>query len=229
MSRTAFAHRLPHIHPVKQHFPGGDRRQRQRRGFRIGQASRLGADDALIHQMILGIRTLAVERAGVEHAVARLEQLGLRPRGLDHAGGVPAEHAPLACRRFGAHAHLGVHRVHRHRLHFHEQVTAGRRRLRQLDIDQRLGIDDRQGRLIADGLHEAAPGSLSVCGNTKAARRPPRGLKAMDVPLQQSYAALAKSSLKPCASASVRIAFSASAAGSSVNGARTLAQPGSSR
>ena len=43
------------------------------------------------------------------------------------------------------------------------------------------------------------------------------------------YAALAKSSLKPCASASVRITLSASAAGSSVNGGRSLAQTGSCR
>ena len=53
--------------------------------------------------------------------------------------------------------------------------------------------------------------------------------RALPEPAQPRHAALAKSSLKPCASASVRIAFSASAAGSSVKGGRTFAQPGSPR
>ena len=191
---------------------------------------RLGSDDALVDQVILRIGALPVERAGVEHRVARLEQLGIRSRRLDDACGVPAQHPPLAGRRLGPHAHLGVDRVHRYGLHLHKQVATGWRRLGQLDVDQRPVIGDRKRLLITDGLHGSAPALFQLAKCSKAARHMPRGLTFGKTRLTAlRYAALSNSSLKPCASASVRMAFSASAAGSSVNGARTLAQPASCR
>ena len=94
------------------------------------------------------------DRARVPDLVARLEQRHVRPDGRHHAGRVIAEDLwRLAALRVGALAHLVVDRIDRDRLHLHQQVAALRRRLFDLDIEQRLGLIDRQRMLVADGAH----------------------------------------------------------------------------
>jgi len=77
--------------PVEQQFPGGDRGQRQRRGFRKRQALRLAAYDAFVNQVKLRIGALAENRAGIENFIAGLEQRRLGTDRIDDTRGVIAE------------------------------------------------------------------------------------------------------------------------------------------
>lgn len=38
-------------------------------------------------------------------------------------------------------------------MHFHEQIAAGGHRVRQGDVEQRLGVVDGVGGLVANGFH----------------------------------------------------------------------------
>ena len=78
---------------IKERLVGGDRGQRQRRGFGKAQALRLEADDALVHQLELRVGAGAGDVTGVVHLVADLEQGDVRADGLDHAAGIPTQHA----------------------------------------------------------------------------------------------------------------------------------------
>ncbi len=117
------------------------------------KAFRLQADDALIHQMIFGIGARPHQRAGIEHLVARLEEGDVRTHRLDHPGGVPAEDHRRIRRALPAHAHLGVHRIDRDRLHIDQQVARAGRGLGGLEVEQRLLLGDGQRSDIADGFH----------------------------------------------------------------------------
>jgi len=142
-----------HVQAVEQHFPGRQAGQRQRRGRAEIERCRHVADDALVHQLQFAVAAGARDRAGVPDAVARLEQGHVGTDRLDDAGRVPAQHLPFAGFRLGALAHLGVDRVDRHRAHLDQQVVALRDRVRQGDVDQRLGVVDREAGLVSDGFH----------------------------------------------------------------------------
>ena len=101
------------------------------------------------------IGALALDRAGIEHFVAGLEQSDIRPDGVDHAGCVVAENFGFAFRRRGALAHLGIDGVHRHRLDRDADVAGLRFRLGGLEIDQRFRVLDGEGLFVSDGLHPA--------------------------------------------------------------------------
>ena len=66
------------------------------------ERARLAPDDPLVDQMKLHVRALAPDAAGVEHLIARLEQLRLASRFDHHAGGVIADDFDRA--RIGSHA-----------------------------------------------------------------------------------------------------------------------------
>ena len=138
---------------VEQQFPGGDRGQRQRGGLRERKRLRLAADDALIDQMKFRIGALALDRAGIEHLVAGLEQRDVGTDGIDDAGRVVAQNLGLAFRRRGALAHLVIDRIGGNRLHGDADVAARRFRFCGLEIDQCIGCLDRQRFFVSDGLH----------------------------------------------------------------------------
>src|SRR6185369_14308524 len=112
----------------------------------------------------------ADDAAGVVHRVARLEERAVGTGGLHHARRVPAEDLRRRLNQILRRAALGVHGVHRYRLHLHQQVPA--RRLGSVDfqVEQRLRIVDGQVLVQADGFHAgngspkrkspAVPGSL---------------------------------------------------------------------
>ena len=99
------------------------------------------------------IGALALDRAGIEDLVARLEQGDVRANGIDDAGGVVAEDLGLACRRRGALAHLVVDRIGRDGLDGDADVAAARLRLGGLEIEQRFRIIDRKRFSVPDGPH----------------------------------------------------------------------------
>ena len=93
-------------------FPGGDRRQRQRRPPAAqSERLRLAADDALVDQVELGIGARPADGAGIEHLVARLEAVS--PPGPT-AATMPAASQPSTFQRpasgLARAAHLGVDR-----------------------------------------------------------------------------------------------------------------------
>ncbi|MCY1239337.1 hypothetical protein D9M72_521280 [compost metagenome] len=141
------------VKAVEQHFPCGDRCQRQ--GGRGGKIERLrfSADNALVDQVKFGVGAGAIDGARIEDLVARLEEGRVRPDGADDAGGIPAEHLPLT--RFGRRrpADLGVDRIDRDRLDLDEDVPALGLRAWQVDIDQRRLGFDCLGDLIGYGSH----------------------------------------------------------------------------
>jgi len=107
--------------------------------------------------MKLGIGALALDRAGVEDLVARLEQRDLGADGVHDSGRIVAQNLDLALRRLGALAHVVVSRVDRDRLHGNPDITAGRFRLSRLEIDQSVrGVDGKRF-LVFDGLHGWSP------------------------------------------------------------------------
>ncbi len=121
---------------VKQGLPSGDRRQRTRSGLCMCQVRGLGADDALIHELLRCVAACAVEAPGVEHFVAGAEQGGLVACREDRPGGVPPENPILASTIAGG-ADLHIYRVHRHRPHLDEQIPADRRcRCWDLGVDE---------------------------------------------------------------------------------------------
>ena len=139
--------------PIEERLPGSDRGQRHGRGLCEIERTRLATDDALINQMPLRIGARAGPRAGVEHLVARLEQRDVGANRLDHAGGIETQHAqPTRIGRDIA-SHLGVDRVDRYRVDAHQQVATGDNRFGQLEVDQTLGIGDRQALTVSDGFH----------------------------------------------------------------------------
>jgi hypothetical protein len=111
------------------------------------------ADDALVHQMKFRIGALALDRAGVEHLVAGLEQRHLGADGIDNAGGVIAQNLGLAFRGCCALAHFIVDRIGRNRLHGDADVAAFWFGLCGLEIDQRGRVVNRKRLLVSDGFH----------------------------------------------------------------------------
>ena len=130
---------------VEQQLPRRDRGQRQGCGLRERQRLRLAADDALVDQMKLRIGALALDRAGIENLIARLEQRDLGTDRIDDAGGVVAQDLGLAFRRGGALADLVIDGVGRDRLHRDADIAAARFRFRGLEIDQCIRGIDRGG------------------------------------------------------------------------------------
>jgi hypothetical protein len=137
---------------LEQSFPGGDGRERQRRGLGEGKLLRHAPDDALVHEVQLAVRARSLVAAGVVHLVAGLEELNLLSHRLHHARGVVAEDLQLAGLQ-PRHAALGVHGIDRDRLHLDQQVAALRPRGIDLDVDERLRVLDGQGFVVAYGFH----------------------------------------------------------------------------
>jgi hypothetical protein len=142
-----------HFQTVEQQFPRGDGGQRQRCGLGEVDILRLVADDALVHQMQLAVGAGAGQVAGVPDFIADLEQGHVRADRFHHAGGIPADHLGLAFGRGDVAADLGVDRIDRNGAHFDQQIAAGSLRRRQFDIDQGVGVVDRQGLAVGDGFH----------------------------------------------------------------------------
>ena len=114
--------------------------------------------ESLVDEVELGIGSLPGERAGVVDRVAGLEQRRLRPGGDDRPGRVEAEHLPRA--RLGPRplADLGVDGVHRDGMDLDQHVApVRRRRVGQLDVDERFGVGRGQRTLVADGAHGSPP------------------------------------------------------------------------
>ena len=154
-------------HALEQQFPGGDRGQRQ--GCRLGevQGGRLGADQALVDQVVLGVAAGAGGVAGVIDLVPGLEQFHLIAHRLDHAGSIEAQHPRLIQQRRrtgpGA-AQLGVHRIDRGRLDPYQQVARTGLGARQGDILQGLGIIDGQMAAEGDGFHQGTGHAVILVG-----------------------------------------------------------------
>jgi hypothetical protein len=150
------------VEAVEEHLPCGDRGEREGGGLGEVEAARLGADDALVDEVQLGVGTLTGDAAGVEHLVAGPEEGGLRPGSADDAGRVVAQHLDAAgLVRAGAAADLGVNRVHRDGADLDQEVATGGDGVGELDVDQGLRGVDGLGLAIADGAHARPPVS---CG-----------------------------------------------------------------
>src|SRR5258708_18396789 len=116
--------------------------------------------------MKLGIGALALDRASVEDLVARFEQRDLVTDGVHDSGRIVAQYLDLALRRLGALAHVVVSRVDGDRLHGNPDITAGRLRLRRLEIDQSVpGVDGKRF-LLSDGLHGWTPSKWKLPPNS---------------------------------------------------------------
>ena len=120
---------LRDVEAVKHRLPGRDRRQGQSRRRSEIERARLAADDPLVDQMKLHVRALAADAAGVEHFIARLEELRLAPGLRNHSGGVVADNldavrvrGPAA--RAPAARDLVVDRIDRHRAHLDKKIAA---------------------------------------------------------------------------------------------------------
>jgi hypothetical protein len=117
----------------------------------------------------LALRRLKKRRLMLRDRIARLESGHARAHCLDDAGCVIPQHrGGTRCRRHIA-AHFGVDRIDRNRLDAHQQVAAGRNRIRQFDVDETARIVDGQALGVTDGFHggpisgekrrEGSPGS----------------------------------------------------------------------
>ena len=138
---------------IEHRFPGRDGRQRQRCRLWEIERSRLVADDPLVYQVVLAIRAGARNAAGVEHGIAYLEQRDIRADSHDGASGVPAQHARRILDLVFRRPDLGVHGIHRDRLHLDQQVMAAGLGPGDLDIDERLRIADGQVTGQTNGFH----------------------------------------------------------------------------
>jgi hypothetical protein len=142
---------LPHPEPVEQRLPGGDRRQRERRGLGEGQCPGLRPGDALVDRVVLRVRPLPGDRAGVVDLVADREQGDLVADGGDDPRRVVAEDLRAALRVAGV--DLGVDGVDRHRADLDDQVARTRRRDGELDL-----IEGTGGGVVGQGAHRLGHG-----------------------------------------------------------------------
>ena len=101
------------------------------------------------------IGALALDRAGVENLIARLEQRHLGSDRIDDAGRVIAQDLEFAFRQGGALADLVVDGIGGDRLDGDADVAALRFGLGGLEIDQGFERLDGQRLLVSDGLHRA--------------------------------------------------------------------------
>ncbi len=141
-------------HALEQQLPSGERGQRQRCGLSEIQRGGFARDQAFVHPLVLRIAAGAGDITGVIDLVTRGEQAGLVADRLDHAGGVPTQHAGRLERgRIRAGTLLAIDGVDRNRLDPDQQVTpTGRQRRGQVDIAQCRGGFTTQG----DGFHHGS-------------------------------------------------------------------------
>jgi hypothetical protein len=89
----------------------------------------------------------------------------LRPERFHHTGPIPAGDHRIAALKLAeavpVAAHLGVHRIDRHRLHAHQQIGAGGFRHRQFDLLQRLHAAEA---VLAEGPHPGGLGHGDLSG-----------------------------------------------------------------
>ncbi len=141
-------------HALEQQLPGGERGQRQGRGFGEIQRARLARHQSFIHQVHLCVAARPGDIAGVVHLVPHLERGHLGADGQDGARGVETEDAGRRVFALARTPQLGIDRVDRHCLHAHQQVLPLRGGGRgQFDVFQRAGILDRQGVAQAHSFH----------------------------------------------------------------------------
>ena len=99
------------------------------------------------------IGALALDRAGVKHLVAYLEQRDVGPDGVDDPRRVITQDLGFALGRGGAFADLVIDRVRGNRLHRDADVAALRLGLCRFEIDQCIGSIDGEGLPVSDGFH----------------------------------------------------------------------------
>ena len=97
---------------------------------------RLLGDDTLVNQVELGIRAGPGERPCVPDLIAQLEECYISARVHDNTAGIPTQHLRFAGRGSRAHPHLGVNWVHGNRPHRDQKLTAGGRRIGQVNVEQ---------------------------------------------------------------------------------------------
>jgi hypothetical protein len=85
--------------PIEQQLPRRQRRERQHGGGAGIDARRPRPDETLVGGVQLGVDAGTVDRAGVEHGIARLEQARIAAPLLDLADRVIAENPRLTFRR----------------------------------------------------------------------------------------------------------------------------------
>ena len=157
---------------VEQQFPGRERGQRQGGRLRKRQRLRLGPDDPLIDQVKFRIGALALDRAGVENLITRLEQRHLGSDRIDDAGRVIAQNLEFTFGRSGALADLVIDGIGGDRLDGDADVLALRFGLGGLEIEQGFRSLDGQRFFISDGLHWAVlPLKIQVLTPIKSAAR----------------------------------------------------------
>ena len=103
--------------------------------------------------MQFSIGTGTIDHAGVKYLIAWAKQRAIGPNRAHHAGAIKAQDA-WRLTRVIALAHLGIHRVHRHRVDFHQHVAPGwRSGGRDVQINQRIRLINRQAFPVSNGFH----------------------------------------------------------------------------
>jgi len=103
--------------------------------------------------MELRVRAWPVDGAGIGHRIAGAEQGDLGAHRLHDAGGVKAEDAGGPLRRDRRGADLHVHRIHRDRLHAHQQVLRPQLRHRHLQVEEGVSLGEGKRLQVTDGFH----------------------------------------------------------------------------
>ena len=138
---------------VEEQLHGGDRRERQRRRFSRAEAAGPAGNQAMVHGVELAVAAGAIEGTGIPNAIARAEALNGRPHCLHHTSHIPAQHAPLLGGGLLAAPHLGVHGIHRHRLHPHQQIAGAGLGGRELNVEQTVDVAAGSRAVVGDGAH----------------------------------------------------------------------------
>src|SRR6187402_1004109 len=86
---------------IEEKLPCCQCRQGESRGLAKVERLRLLANNPLIDEMKLGVRSWAGNRSRIEHLISRLEQCDLSPNCLDDPGSIPAKDFVLPFFWFG--------------------------------------------------------------------------------------------------------------------------------
>ncbi len=154
--RLAIAAALFKGKTVKEHFPCGDARQRQRCRIAKVECRGFATHNAFIDQVQFGIGPRAIDIAGIKDLIARSKQRDLGADRTDNAGGVKPEDS-MAALGFRQRAYLDVDRVDRYSLDLHQQIAGFGRRLGEFDILQRKFVVYGETFLISYSSHLVYP------------------------------------------------------------------------
>ena len=166
------------LEAIEQSFPGGDRGQWQGGGGCEIKRDRHVPDDAFVDRVQAAVGARARHVAGIEHAIAGLEERHPGADRLHHASRVIAQNARRPGNPGLGHALLAIHRVDRNGLDGDDQVALAWKRVGQFEIDKTGGIADRQRMDGGDGLHggllKLGCGSREKAGKRRRGAAPPR-------------------------------------------------------